>query len=113
MEVFMNLMQLTAEVNQILEEMYFDPTRTSYRLRVCVDNNAIIRELKEQVADMTFFSWSVIGVVGGKKYFIVHNRMPADSTYGEGWVRGGGSAPVGEVIVVDFKAKKVLSRQAA
>jgi hypothetical protein len=107
----MNLMELAEEINQILEEMYFDPQCKPYRLPVCVANNDIIRELKNAVEFAPWLSWTVMGVVGGKKHFIMHNHMSKNGMMD--YHVPDKDQKAGELIVVDFKAKKVLSRQAA
>jgi hypothetical protein len=105
----MQSQDIFAEVNQIVEEMYFDPTRAPYRLVVNKDNAEIIQELKSVCEIQEWLSWSVMGVVGGKKHFILRNRMQVE----QGFTAPKVEEKAGELIVVDFRAKKVLSRQAA
>jgi len=105
----MTFEDMANEINQVFEQMYFDTSRKPYRVPITPENQEFVNELKAACEFQPWCAWTVMGVVGGKKHFILHNRMQPEFGF---------AAPVadvnaGELIVVDFKAKKVLSRQAA
>ena len=104
----MNFQDLSEEINQVFEQMYFDPSRTPYRVPVCTANNRFIAELTAACEFQSWVAWTVMGVVGGKRHFILHNCLSVDTVYGPGVVlHGSKNAPrKAQVIVVDFKAKK-------
>ncbi len=100
--------ELAIEINQVLEQMYFDTARRSYRVPVTPENEQFIAELKSAAEGQEWLAWTTMGVVGGKKHFVLINRMTTEF----GYAAPVADAKAGELIVVDFKARKVLSRAA-
>jgi hypothetical protein len=95
----MNAEDVTSEAFIILEEMVCHQIK-NYKLQVNKENLPLIKELQRFAGNFGGFSWRFMGVVKGKRWFIVtdNSRSIFDA------------APAGELIMVDFKAKKVLSR---
>jgi hypothetical protein len=86
----------------ILEEMVCHNIRV-YKVQVTSENSSLIRALKHVSRNFKGFSCGYIEVVQGKRWFVVRD-MAQDLSRSE---------PTGELIVVDFRAKKVLSRSVA
>jgi hypothetical protein len=95
----MTFVEIAETVNFVFETMYFDKECISRRWLVCKEHDDLIRELQSAVNLQPWTTWSFIGVVGGKKYFVVHNKPAIAKRHRE-------------LIVVDFKAGSVLSRTA-
>jgi hypothetical protein len=95
----MNAEDVTGEAFIILEEMVVHQIK-SYKLQVNKENRALIAELQRFSHNFGGFSWRFIGVVGGNRWFVVsdNSRSVFDAK------------PEGELIMVDFKNKRVLSR---
>jgi len=84
---------------EIIEEMMLHGI-TSYRLQVTRENENLIRQIIKATRVFRSFRYSYIGVIGGKRWFVLRDHS-VDIT---------GPAPAGELIFVDFKAKKRMAK---
>jgi hypothetical protein len=86
---------------EIIEEMMLYGVKT-YKLEVNRENNELIKQLRKIAPNFTSFKFSYLGVVGGKRWFVIRDHSIDVTTPSTG----------GELIVVDFKARRVTSRVA-
>jgi hypothetical protein len=90
------------EAYLIVEEMMLYGIK-SHKIEVTRENNELIRQVRKIAPGFSGFRCSFVGVVGGKRWFVIRDHS-FDITV---------PSKTGELIVVDFKARRVVSRKAA
>lgn len=89
------------EAYQIIEEMMSHCVNV-YKLQVCKENNELIRQLRKIAPGFSGFRTSYMGCVGGKRWFVIRDHSFDITVPSKG----------GELILVDFKAKKRMLKAA-
>lgn len=87
------------EAYQIIEEMMMHGIK-SHKVEVTRENNELIKQIRRVAPRFEGFRCSYMSCVGGKRWFVIRDYSKDITT----------EKSPGELILVDFKAKKVLKR---